>query len=278
MYHVDRGYEDFEAKLDGARRRGPARARARHAPVRRTGSAHPLFARWCSSSRSALCRSRMRRRDGRSVRSRGRARRVDDASARGPARHPGFLALAHAGGAALLVMTDAGATLQDFGGAVDPSPSGASPTGWPVDLGSMAGETGSTSPEKLAAAAEQLAVRPGRVHGRERCSSSSPRRRPTAPRRPRRIDLGALVMATGTAAATWRRRSERGGTDGPLRTSTSDSTRRDGVVAAADVASDRRLDFVGDRRTRRSRRRGRSAWSTPRPRSACTTGTSSRSG
>ena len=29
LHHVDRGYEDFEAKLDGARRRGPARTASR---------------------------------------------------------------------------------------------------------------------------------------------------------------------------------------------------------------------------------------------------------
>ena len=83
---------------------------------------------------------------------------MDDAGLADLLATPGFLALAQQGGAALLVMTEAGATLQDFGGAFAPSSGGALPDGLAqIDLGSMAGETGSTSPEKLAAAAEQLA-------------------------------------------------------------------------------------------------------------------------
>ena len=36
VHHIDRGYEDFEDKLTGARRRGPARAATRSStPIRR---------------------------------------------------------------------------------------------------------------------------------------------------------------------------------------------------------------------------------------------------
>ncbi len=160
---------------------------------------------------------------------------MDDAGLADLLATPGFLALAQQGGAALLVMTGAGATLQDFGGATAPSSGGALPDGLAeIDLGSMAGETGSTSPEKLAAAAEQLASALDASTAASQLvivASASPDGATEAAG----DHLGALVMATGNpqdlAAAI-----RAGGTDGPLRTLTSDSTRRDGVVAAPDVA------------------------------------------
>ena len=67
-----------------------------------------------------------------------------------------------------------------------------------------------------------------------------------------------------------------GGTEGPLRTLTSDSTRRDGVVAAPDLAQTA-LDFAGIGGVSDPGGAG-STWSMPRPRSASSTATSSRSG
>ena len=142
-------------------------------------------------------------------------------------------------------MTEAGATLQDFGGAFAPSSGGALPDGLAeIDLGSMAGETGSASPEKLAAAAEQLASALDASTAASELvlvASASPDGATEAAG----DHLGALVMATGNpqdlAAAI-----RAGGAEGPLRTLTSDSTRRDGVVAAPDLAQTA-VDFVGHR-------------------------------
>ena len=58
---------------------------------------------------------------------------MDDAGLADLLATPGFLALAQQGGAALLVMTEAGATLQDFGGAFAPSSGGALPDGLAAD-------------------------------------------------------------------------------------------------------------------------------------------------
>ena len=168
---------------------------------------------------------------------------MDDAGLADLLATPGFLALAQEGGAALLVMTEAGATLQDFGGAVAPSSGGALPDGLAqLDLGSMADETGSTSPEKLVAAAEQLASALDASTATSELvlvASASPDGAAEA----MGDHLGALVMATGNphelAAAI-----RAGGTGAPLRTLTSDSTRRDGVVAGPDVARTA-IDFVG---------------------------------
>ena len=97
----------------------------------------------------------------------------------------------------------------------------------------MAGETGSTSPERLAAAAEQLASALDASTAASELvlvASASPDGAAEAAG----DHLGALVMAMGNpqdlAAAI-----RAGGSDVPLRTLTSDSTRRDGVVAAPDL-------------------------------------------
>jgi hypothetical protein len=168
---------------------------------------------------------------------------MDDAGLADLLATPGFLALAQQGGAALLVTTEAGATLQDFGGAFAPSPGGALPDGLAqIHLGSMAGETGSTSPERLAAAAEQVASALDASTAASELvlvASASPDGAAEAAG----DHLGALVMAMGNpqdlAAAI-----RAGGSDVPLRTLTSDSTRRDGVVAAPDLVRTA-LDFVG---------------------------------
>ena len=85
--HVDRGYEDFEAKLTGARCRGPARPRARPPPVRRAlargtgcadacrgtrvGSAGPPAPPSSSSFEGARCRSSWRSPELRALAPRG---------------------------------------------------------------------------------------------------------------------------------------------------------------------------------------------------------------
>jgi hypothetical protein len=168
---------------------------------------------------------------------------MDDAGLADLLATPGFLALAQEGGAALLVMTEAGGTLQDFGGAFAPSPGGALPDGLTeIDLGSMAGETGATSPAKLSKAAEQVASSLDASTAASELvlvGSTSPDGAAEAAG----DHLGALVVASGNpqdlAAAI-----RAGGTEGPLRSLTSDSTRRDGVVAAPDMARTA-VDFAG---------------------------------
>jgi hypothetical protein len=169
---------------------------------------------------------------------------MDDAGLEDLLATPGFLALAQQGGAALLVMTEPGATVQDFGGAFAPSSGGALPEGLTeIDLGSMAGESGTASQEKLVAAADQLASALDASTAASELvlvASSSP----PAAAEAAGDHLGALVMATGNpqdlAAAI-----RAGASDAPLRTLTSDSTRRSGIVAAPDLVQTA-LDFMGD--------------------------------
>ncbi|MGZ8651404.1 MAG: hypothetical protein ACXWX5_04410 [Actinomycetota bacterium] len=168
---------------------------------------------------------------------------MDDAGLEDLLATPDFLALAQQGGAALLVMTEAGATVQDFGGAFEPSSRGALPEGFAeIDLGSIAGETGTSSPEKLAAAAEELASALDASTAASELvlvASSSP----PAAAEAAGDHLGTLVMAMGNpqdlAAAI-----RAGASETPVRTLTSDSTRRSGIVAAPDLVQTA-LDFVG---------------------------------
>lgn len=159
---------------------------------------------------------------------------LDDAALEDLVATPGFLALAQQGGAGLLVTTKPGAALDEFPGASsNPSP-GPLPDGVVlVDLGSMADEDGSASPEKLNSAAEHVAGLLDRSTATSELvllvSDSPP---PSA--EATGDHLGALVIAEGAPrdlAATIRA----GASEAPIRTLTSDSTRREGVVAGPDL-------------------------------------------
>lgn len=159
---------------------------------------------------------------------------LDDAALEDLLATPGFLSLAQRGGAALLVMTEPG-SIRGVGDAFDALPRGTPLGGGAahIDVGSMADESGALSPNRLGAAAEQLAsVLDGSVSDRELVllvSSSPPAAAEAAG-----DHLGALVMAEGSprdlAAAI-----RAGVSEASLDTLTSDSTRRGGVVASPDL-------------------------------------------
>ncbi|MEO8423141.1 MAG: hypothetical protein ABI595_04425 [Actinomycetota bacterium] len=160
---------------------------------------------------------------------------LDDAALQDLLATSGFLSLAQQGGAALLVMTEPGDAFHDFPDVFSSSSRGPLPDAFvKVDLGSMADEAGVASPAKLGAAAEQLASVLDRSTATSElvllASNSPPGASEAAG-----DHLGAMVMAEGSpkdlAAAI---RAE--ASDASVRTLTSDSTRREGVVASPDLA------------------------------------------
>jgi hypothetical protein len=159
---------------------------------------------------------------------------VRDASLEDLLATPGFKGLAQQGGAALLVR-NGGDVFHDFSDAfgfalgVEPPPDGLVM----FDIGSMADGLGGASVGKLDSAAEQVAT----VIDRSTATSALVLVESSTP--PGAAEaagdhLGALVMAEGAphdlAAAI-----RAGASDAPVHTLTSDSTRRDGVVASPDL-------------------------------------------
>jgi hypothetical protein len=162
---------------------------------------------------------------------------LDDAALEDLLATPGFLSLAQQGGAALLVMTEPAASLRDVGDTFDALPHGTLLGGGAahVDLGSMVDGSGAPSPDKLDAAAEELASDlDGSISDSELVLLASGS--PPAAAEAAGDHLGALVMVEGSprdlAAAI-----RAGASDASVRTLTSDSTRREGVVASPDLAT-----------------------------------------
>ncbi len=161
---------------------------------------------------------------------------MDDAALEDLIATPGFRSLAQQGGAALLVMTEPGDSLRDVADAFDAFPRGTLFTGGftVIDFGSVADETGAASAEQLAAAAERLASAiDGSTAANELVLLAS--NSPPAAAEAAGDHLGALVMAEGSPqdlAAVIRA----GESASPVHALTSDSTRRDGVVASPDLA------------------------------------------
>jgi hypothetical protein len=161
---------------------------------------------------------------------------LDDAALEDLLATPGFLSLARQGGAALLVMTEDAPSLHDVGDAFDALPRSTLFGGEAahVDFGSMADGSGAPSPDKLDVAAEQLASDlDGSISDSELVLLASGS--PSAVAEAAGDHLGALVMVEGPprelAAAI-----RAGASEAPVHTLTSDSTRREGVVASADLA------------------------------------------
>lgn len=166
---------------------------------------------------------------------------LDDAALEDLLATPGLLALAEEGGAGLLVVTGSGP--YDFDEAFAQWGPGPLPVGLArIDLGSMADGAAGASPAKLDAAADELASVLSRSTALSELvllASSSP----PAAAEAAGDHLGALLMAEGSpqdlAAALRAVASE-----ASVHTLTSDSTRREGVVASPDLPRTA-FDFAG---------------------------------
>jgi hypothetical protein len=135
---------------------------------------------------------------------------------------PEFAALVRQGGAALLIMTDPGDALRDYRGAVTGVHTAA------TRLHVIHSGTPAAGAGRLAAWAKTLTAREVLVM----VVSDAPSMADAAVG----DRLGALVMAEGTRSDLVAAMSASVATVTPLRTLTSDSTRRDGVVTSRDLA------------------------------------------
>ena len=160
---------------------------------------------------------------------------LDDVALEDLLATPGFFSLAQQGGAALLVTTGPADSLREVRDGFDGLPRGnLFVGGFPtVDLGSMTDDDGVVSPDRLgAAAAELAAILDGSAAGAELVLLASGS--PPATAEAAGDHLGALLMAEGSPSDL-AEAIRAGATAASVNTLTSDSTRREGVVASSDL-------------------------------------------
>jgi hypothetical protein len=161
---------------------------------------------------------------------------LDDAALEDLLATPGLRSLAHEGGAALLVTTRPGDTLSAVRDEFDTLPRGNLFAGGigEVDLGSMADDGGAASAGRLGSAASHVAsILDGSTATTELVLLASGS--PPAAAEAAGDHLGALIMAEGSPIDLAAAIREGGSEATPVKTLTSDATRREGVVTIPDL-------------------------------------------